>query len=473
MGGLLLLAVIGGGVVLLRRGDAAPAVTYSTDTATEGTVSVLVNGPGTLGARLSTPYPAPLGGTVTGLPAVGTVVKAGQVVGRVHSDTTDQAVRDAELALQRAQAQLAAQGSSGATSTASRDSAVASARLNVQDAANTAASAHTTLDGQSRLYAAGAISRADLDAARTAAQSADSKLASAQASLTAALRQSSAGQASDADTLRGQQLAVQEARAALADAQATQAKETLRAPAAGLVTSVDAVNGANVAAGTSLLTVADVRAMQVPVQVDETQISQVRVGMPARATLDALDGETVEGRVTAISPTATVSNNISIFTVTVELPNPDGRLRAGMSAQTDIVIAEQGGLVISQKAVETVRTRSYVQRLPADVAAQAARDQPQTAAATQAGGAGASALQVDAAAAGKAVQTRVRTGLTDGTSIVVTGGLQEGDTVLLPQTRPPGTGTFSGSSFGGGSVVGRGGTGSGTRGGLPGGFGGF
>lgn len=60
---LIVLAAGAGTWLLLRQRSATPAVSYSTDTATQGTVSILVNGPGTLSARASVPYPAPLSGT--------------------------------------------------------------------------------------------------------------------------------------------------------------------------------------------------------------------------------------------------------------------------------------------------------------------------------------------------------------------------------------------------------------------------
>ena len=475
----LLLVVLAAGVgiwLLLRQRSATPAVSYGTDTATQGTVSILVNGPGTLSARASVPYPAPLNGTVSGLPAVGTVLRAGQAVGQIENDADAQAVQDARLAVQKAKAQLDSQRSSQAAIQAGRVSSVTAARLSVQDASTALQQAQTTLDGQTRLYAIGGISRSDLIAAQVAVQNAQNKLATAQASLGSALQQNTLGQSFDQDSLQTQELAVDQARATLQQAQATLDKQTLHAPVAGVVTSVDAVNGSNVSAGSSLLTVADTTAMELPVQIDETQISQIRPGMLARATLDALDGETVEGKVTSVSPSATVQNNISVFTVNVELPNPGGRLKAGMSAQTDVVVAEESGMTVSAKALAAVRTRSYVQLLPDSTvrAAQARSQSNQTG--TQAGTqtsaqAGSTAtgtstaLTVDAAGAATAVQTRVRVSLSDGTTTIVTSGLREGDTVLLPLTTArtrTATGTGTGTS-----------TRSGTGLGGPAGFGGF
>jgi HlyD family secretion protein len=129
-------------------------------------------------------------------------------------------------------------------------------------------------------------------------------------------------------------------------------------------------------------------------------------------TLDAIDGRTFRGTVSTVSPAATVSNNIAIFTVTVKIPNPDGALRPGMSAEAEIISQElPNTLLIPKKAVETVRTRSYVQLVGAN---------------------------------GQAERHRIRTGPDDGTSVAVTSGLKPGDQVLLPG----GTRSTSGSSTG-------------------------
>ena len=116
-------------------------------------------------------------------------------------------------------------------------------------------------------------------------------------------------------------------------------------------------------------------------------------------TLDALDGQTFEGQVTRISPQATAESGIAYFTVTVRLPNPEGLLRPGMTAEAEIIQSQASGLIIPKKAVESVRTRSYVQ------------------------------LQ---SPGGAAERTRIRTGADDGTNIIVTDGLKAGDVVVLP-----------------------------------------
>ncbi|MFC4454398.1 efflux RND transporter periplasmic adaptor subunit [Deinococcus sonorensis] len=469
---LVLALLIGGAVwfVLARRTGSTTAATVQTAVAQPGTVTVSVTGPGTLTASSSTVVTAVNSGTISGLPEVGDTVKQGQLLGTIRNTDYGNAVNDAQLNLERAQAQLAVQRSSQATSQASRSSSVTSARLAVQDAQTSLDSARTTLQGQQQLYAVGAVSQTDLAAAQQAVTAAQNKLTSARASLTAAQQQAQAGTQSDADNLKNQQLAVQQAQETLRQARETAGRQRVTSPLSGVVTAVNVVNGANVSENAELMTVQGTRTMLLPVQVDETEISQVQVGQLARATLDALGGQTVEGRVTKISPTATVSNNISIFTVTVQLPNPDGRLKVGMTAEAEIVIGEQSGMVVPAKAIEAVRTRNYVQVVKVAPDPQASDDagsgvQSSSATSTVA----ASRLQ------GDPERRRVQVGLTDGNSTVVTGGLQPGETVLLPQS----TRSTSGSSTSSSGTTGRGSTrggfqrspgGFGAPGGFPGGF---
>ena len=125
-----------------------------------------------------------------------------------------------------------------------------------------------------------------------------------------------------------------------------------------------------------------------------------------------------------------------MFTATVQLTNPDEQLRAGMTAEAEIVQSEAQGLLIPSKAVQTVRSRSYVQTPAAAPGAEPER-------------------------------VRVETGATDGTNTIVTDGLSAGQEVVVPgATRRAGT---SGTGSQGGGQNSRQGGFGGAPGGFPGG----
>ena len=148
-------------------------------------------------------------------------------------------------------------------------------------------------------------------------------------------------------------------------------------------------------------------------QVDETEIGRVKVGQPADVTLDALPDGNFKGKVSRISPKATVVSNIAVFYVHVRLENPDRVLRPGMSAEAEIVSQQiDNAITVSKRAVETVRNRAYVQLLGKD---------------------------------GTTQRTRVRSGPDDGTNIVITSGLERGQTVVLPTRGSNATTTTGGN----------------------------
>ncbi|MFK7603820.1 efflux RND transporter periplasmic adaptor subunit [Deinococcus sp. SM5_A1] len=431
--GALLIGSVGGGIYLARTGaeTAVAAPVVSTQAVQRGVVRVSVSGPGTLEAAATRTVGAEQAGTVGEVPPVGERVNKGQLLTRLSSDSLEQNVQTAQLNLDKARASLDATRAGQASSAAQRGSSVSSAQSSVQQAQQTLSDAQRTLDGQQQLHAIGALSTSDLNTAQSNVDKAQLTLASARASLDASQTQYSTGQRGDAENLRGAQIAVQQAQAALETAQQSQASLKLYAPISGVVSTVSADAGTVVSSGATILTILDDTSLNLPVQIDETEIAGVQVGQNASVTLDAYDGQTFSGKVGRVSPGATQSSGISVFTATVTLPNPDGQLRSGMTAEAEIIQSEDRGLLVPNKAIQTVRNRSYV-----EVPGAAADAEPE--------------------------RVRVTTGASDGTNTVVTEGLEAGQDVIVPgSTR---------STSGAGS--------SGTRtntsgfGGVPGGFGG-
>jgi len=414
------LLIGGAGVYYVQRGKTAAAevTTVQTATVSQGEVRVSVSGPGTLAAASSSSVSATTGGTLTSVPTVGDQVTRGQLIARLSSATADTGVQNARLALQKSQAQLASLRASQASSRAQDAQSVVSAQQNVQSAQSSLTAAQQTLGNQQQLYAVGGLSAQDLQAAQVAVQNARQSLSTAQQALASARTQQSARLTSAAQDLSSSQLAVQQAQVGLQDAQTTRAGIKLYAPITGTVATVpvsagQSVTGSSVG-GTVIATLIDASQIDLPVQVDETEIGAVKVGQPADVTLDALGDQTFAGKVTRISPEATTESGIAYFTVTVRLPNPDGLLRPGMTAEAEVIQRQASGLIVPKKAVESVRTRSYVQ------------------------------LQTP----GGTERTRVRTGADDGTNIIVTSGLQAGDVVELPGTVPRAAAGGAGSSAG-------------------------
>ncbi|HEX8152859.1 MAG TPA: efflux RND transporter periplasmic adaptor subunit [Thermoanaerobaculia bacterium] len=141
---------------------------------------------------------------------------------------------------------------------------------------------------------------------------------------------------------------IQQSRSNLEAARDTLSKTTMRAPMAGVVTALPveegevAVIGTMNNAGTILLTIADMSVVEAVMEVDETDIPNVKVGQRATVTIDAYPNKTFSGKVTEVgsSPmqrqggSATEAIN---FEVKIQIENPPDGVRPGFSASADIV----------------------------------------------------------------------------------------------------------------------------------------
>ncbi len=122
--------------------------------------------------------------------------------------------------------------------------------------------------------------------------------------------------------------------------------------AGGVITS--AVK--DVSGGTVLLQMADLGTVEVQALVDETDIGKVQPGMPVVITVDAYPNRPFQGTVLKIEPQSTVSQNVTMFAVLVNIPNPEGLLRPGMNAEVAIQIGQrQNVLAIPTAALRTTR----------------------------------------------------------------------------------------------------------------------
>lgn len=138
------------------------------------------------------------------------------------------------------------------------------------------------------------------------------------------------------------------ARTSLELAQERLGDVTIRAPIDGVVIQKDVETGQiiasasqNISGGTTLLLMADISTMQVRTLVDETDIGRVQPGQAAAVEVEAFPNREFNGTVTKIEPQAVVDQNVTMFPVLVELPNPDGALKPGMNAEVRVQIARR------------------------------------------------------------------------------------------------------------------------------------
>ena len=103
------------------------------------------------------------------------------------------------------------------------------------------------------------------------------------------------------------------------------------APASGLVMKrLPGLEGMALRPGMETFHIADLSSLWLSVEVFEDQVAWVEVGTPAEVTLSYSPGEVFRGTVRIIEPE--FSERTRTLRVKLEVPNPDGRLRAGMFA---------------------------------------------------------------------------------------------------------------------------------------------
>ncbi|MBM3470756.1 MAG: efflux RND transporter periplasmic adaptor subunit [Armatimonadetes bacterium] len=337
-------------------------------------------------------------------------------------------VAEAEASLATARARLA-QVVAG-----SRPEQLDQAREALRQAELSAELARANLARTRDLFADGLVSRAQLDQVQNQHDVAQAQLRSAQARL----REITAGSRPEEIEVAGAQVrqaeaALAQARAALlqvdvqaadvaaADAQVrnvraqlAQARDRLGetrilAPIAGIVARQlvqvgQSVIGGTGAGGTLVMVIADVRVVQAEVGVDESDIAQIAPGLAVRVTADALPRRTFNGKVARIAPQASVVQNVTQYQVMVEVEDPGGDLRLGMTLDAEFVITERQGVLL--------------------VPAEAVRGQD--------------AKVLIIIENGKLIPVVVETGASDGRQVEIVRGVEQGQTVYLGPSRRQG-----------------------------------
>ncbi len=187
----------------------------------------------------------------------------------------------------------------------------------------------------------------------------------------------------------------------------------VRAPAAGTVLTRTVNPGDPITPltsyqpGTELATVADMSDLIFKGTVDEIDVGKLRVGLPTRIKVGALPTDVVTGSVSRIAPQAQQKEGATLFDVEIELQKTDAIvLRAGYSANADVIIREKKDVVIVPERVVTFEDggkKAFVEIPGADP-----KDEPK--------------------------KVEIKLGISDGMNAEVLSGLQKGSKVV---ERPP------------------------------------
>jgi HlyD family secretion protein len=253
---------------------------------------------------------------------------------------------------------------------------------------------------------------------------------------------------------------IAQTRAALTRVEDLRAKTLYTSPLDGIVTNLPVHVGENVvmgiqnAPGSLLFQVSDLSVITAEVKVDETDIVNVKLGQPAEVTIDAVRDKTFKGKVTEIGQSAigrttgttsgqsqTQTEEAKDFKVVVTLDDPPTGMRPGLSTTAKITTATRHDAVTIPIQALTIRMRRELEEQNKEGKAKgtvkaAAAETKTEATPSKEKDKGKEEIQgVFVVKDGRAIFTRVETGIMGPTDMEVVKGVKPGDEIV--------TGSFS------------------------------
>ncbi|RZJ64912.1 MAG: HlyD family efflux transporter periplasmic adaptor subunit, partial [Flavobacterium sp.] len=239
-----------------------------------------------------------------------------------------------------------------ATYNAQKASVASAQQQLVQNQANFV-NAEATYKRNVELFNKKVISASEFDAAKAAFLTAKANLASAKENVT------------------GAKFTLEQTGANVKEAGANLARTTIYAPADGVVSKLsielgDRILGTSQMAGTEIMRISNLASMEVNVDVNENDITRVKVGDKASIEVDAFSDKKFRGVVTEIASSSTAVgttttssvDQVTNFSVKIRISEEiEGKqqsiFRPGMSATVDIESETVKGLAIPIQAVFT------------------------------------------------------------------------------------------------------------------------
>jgi len=235
-------------------------------------------------------------------------------------------------------------------------------------------------------------------------------------------------------------------RANLASARHSLKEVTITAPMSGIVTRRNveegetAIMGTLNNLGTVLLTIADLSTIETEIEVDETEVTRMKIADKAKVTLDAYPDTSFTGEVSEIgnSPilsaaSATQQQGVD-FKVVVTILDSIPNVRPGLSADAEITVAESKSALSIPIQSLTARRKRDLKGYKASADTTKAADTTRIAAAkadTAQSGAGETEVEgVFVVKDGKAQFRQVKVGISSQKHFEVKSGLEAGEKVV-------------------------------------------
>jgi len=292
---LLLLAGIGAAGYYRYFGQTAPPE-VTTAPLSRGDIVASVGATGAIEAVTTVQVGSQVSGTIQQLYAdFNSVVRKGQVIARLDPSLFQTQIEQARANLARSEAD------------------VERLRVSLDDA-------RSKLKRNEELAARNLVARQDLESTQIAVRSAEAQLRSSLAAVT-------------------------QARASLNQTEVNLRHTVIEAPIDGIVVSRNVDVGQTVAASFNapvlFVIAADLTKMRVNANIDEADVGRIRPGQTVRFRVDAFPNEDFVGRVAQVRLQPQVVQNVVTYATVIEVPNPELKLKPGMTATVTIEIARR------------------------------------------------------------------------------------------------------------------------------------
>ena len=119
---------------------------------------------------------------------------------------------------------------------------------------------------------------------------------------------------------------------------------TITSPIDGTVIEKKVKAGDTIDSNAELCTIYDLSYLKMTMNVDELDISKVKVGQDVSITADAVKGKVFTGKVTKINMAGTTTNGVTTYPVEVQIEETDGLL-PGMNVSTEIIVNQVNDVV--------------------------------------------------------------------------------------------------------------------------------
>jgi HlyD family secretion protein len=284
-------------------------------------------------------------GKVTPITEVELKSKASGIVTKLYADANSN-VKKGQLLAQLDQQEILAEVDAQKANLQAAEASVGTNKAAIAQDRVTASAPDLPLykeayERQLEMQKEGVVSQQSLDDSNRAYQAAMNKRDQAQAQIGV-----------DDAKLRQAQAQVAQARASLDQLEEQLSYTTVVSPIDGEVLSRDVQVGDAVSSililgstATQIMTLGDTHQVYVKGKVDESDIGHVYLGQPARIKVESFKDKTFNGKVTKIVPLGVEKDNVTTFEVWVSIDNPNGELKANMTANAEIILSEHKGVL--------------------------------------------------------------------------------------------------------------------------------